>query len=523
MRRAYQIVGILLACALPPVATAQPGKGIGREVSVPQHLEDGDEYRVPMSRLFALGKQLFAAAWTNQEGGGRPLMKGTGKGLSDPSNPLAGTRGFNRFSAPDANSCAGCHNMPYGITGGRGDFVTNVFVLGQRFDFATFDAKDQVRTRGNLDERGQAATPETIANSRMTTGLMGAGFLELIAREITEDLQRIRGSVKPGESKPLVAKGLSFGRLSRTADGLWVTSAVEGISRLSLISPDSLSPPSLIIRPWHQASNVVSLREFSNNAFNHHHGIQTTERFGRDTDSDGDGFTNEMTRADVTAVTLFQATLQVPGRVIQRDPQIESAVLRGEAVFAEVGCARCHLPSLLLKSPIFDEPSVYNPATNLRPGEAAPVRVDLTSDALPLPRLKAVNGVIDVPAYTDMKLHNITAGPNDPDAEPLDMNWFPWSPNFAAGNSRFLTKRLWDSGNGAPYFHHGKFTTLRQAILAHAGEAESERRAFEVISSSDRDSLIEFLKTLQILPPGVKDRIVDENFHKREWPPQSLR
>jgi hypothetical protein len=32
----------------------------------------------------------------------------------------------------------------------------------------------------------------------------------------------------------------------------------------------------------HQAANVVSLREFTNNAFNQHHGMQSTERFGLD-------------------------------------------------------------------------------------------------------------------------------------------------------------------------------------------------------------------------------------------------
>src|SRR5947208_16863296 len=85
------------------------------------------------------GELLFKANWTEQEGGGRPLTKGTGRPLSDLSQRLTGGRSFNRISAPDANSCAGCHNVPYGISGGGGDFVTNVFVLGQRFDFMTFD------------------------------------------------------------------------------------------------------------------------------------------------------------------------------------------------------------------------------------------------------------------------------------------------------------------------------------------------------------------------------------------------
>ena len=57
----------------------------------------------------------------------------------------------------------------------------------------------------------------------------------------------------------------------------------------SLASPGPAAPPSLIIRPFHQAGRVVSLREFTNNAFNHHHGMQSVERFGTDTDPDGDG------------------------------------------------------------------------------------------------------------------------------------------------------------------------------------------------------------------------------------------
>ena len=137
-----------------------------------------------------------------------------------------------------------------------------------------------------------------------------------------------------------------FGKLTRRMDATWDTSQVEGLPRMSVIAPTPIDRPTLVIRPWHQSGSVVSLREFANNAYNHHHGIQTTERFGRDTDLDG--YANEMTRADVTAVALYQAALAVPGRVIPRDPDIEQAVLAGEKTFAKIGCARCHIPSLLL-------------------------------------------------------------------------------------------------------------------------------------------------------------------------------
>jgi hypothetical protein len=503
-----------------PIPTAQRERiSIGLEVSVPVHLQDGQEFTIPLPMLLAHGKLIFNANWTEQEGGGRPMTKGTGRALSDPSKPLMGSRAFNRISGPDANSCAGCHNQPYGISGGSGDFVTSVFVLGQRFDSATFDPEDKLPTRGTVDEFGEPTSAENIGNLRATTGLFGVGYLEMLARQITEDLQCIRGTIGLGETKALVSKGIHFGTLTLTKTGLWDTSKVVGLPRLSLLSGATNNPPSLVIRPWHQAANVVSIREFSNNAFNQHHGIQSTERFGVDTDPDGDGITNELTRADVTSVSVFQAALQVPGRVIPRDPEIEKAVLNGERVFEKIGCASCHINRLPLdkKGWIYSEPNPFNPPTNLRTGETKTLLVDLSSDVLPPPRLRPdTSGTVWVEAYTDFKLHNICEADG---AEPLDMNQSPWSPKFKQGNCFFLTKRLWGAANEPPFFHHGLFTTLRRSVLAHAGEALGSRVAFERLSPYEKDSLIEFLKTLQVLPPGTNALIVDENFQPREWPP----
>lgn len=496
-----------------------PAAMIGREVAIAQHLADGQEFSAPLAEVLAHGRRLFEANWTTQEGGGRPLTKGTGRPLADPSQPLVGHRAFNRISAPDANACAGCHNAPYGISGGGGDIVANVFVLAQRFDFATFDRADSLPTRGAVDESGSAITLQEAADSRATTGMFGAGYLEMLARQITQELQRIRGTVRRGETKALVAKGIHFGTLTLTREGLWDTSKVEGLGRLSLLTSGSNVPPTLIIRPWHQASNVVSLREFSNTAFNQHHGIQSTERFGLDTDPDGDGVVNEMTRADVTAVSVWQATLQVPGRVIPRDPAIERAVVDGERTFDRIGCATCHIPRLPLDKDgwIFVEPNPFNPAGNLRSGETRDLKVDLSSAQLPAPRLAPdASGVVWVEAYTDFKLHDICA---DGDREPLDQNASQWSNKIMDGNCRFLTKRLWGAANEPPFFHHGLFTTLRRSILAHAGEAAAARGAFEALTATERDGVIEFLKTLQVLPPGTTDRIVDEHFHARPWPP----
>ncbi len=495
---------------------------IGQEVSIIRHLQDGEEFNVSLRKLLAHGLKLFTANWTIQEGGGRPLTKGTGAPLSDPTEPLTFPRNFNRVSAPDANSCAGCHNAPFGVAGGGGDIVTNVFVLGQRFDFATFDRIHLIPTKSAVDERGEPVTLQSIANSRSTLGMFGSGFIEMLARQMTQELQAIRDAMPRLAARALITKGISFGAIARLADGTWNTSAVEGLPATSLATSGPDAPPSLIIRPFHQAGRVVSVREFTNNAFTHHHGIQPTERFGLGTDPDGDGFRDELTQADVTAAVIFQATLPVPGRVIPDDPEIEVAVLVGEARFRAITCTGCHVPSLPLdkKGWIFTEPNPFNPPGNLRPGDAPALEVDLTSAALPPPRLKHRQGVVDVPAFTDLKLHDITCGPDDPNREPLDMQQPPGSPGFFAGNSTFITRKLWGTANEVPFFHHGLFTTLREAILAHCGEALLARRAFEALSAYEQNAIIEFLKTLQVLPPGTRHLVVDEHGHKKKWPPR---
>lgn len=493
---------------LGPMANAA---SLGEEVSVPRHLA-GPAAGVPLPELLRHGERLFSAAWTSQEGGGRPLMNGAGHPMVDPAAPLVFPRNFNRISGPDANACTGCHNSPFGLAGGGGDFVSNVFLLGERFDFVTFDIFDTVPNRGSMDELARAVDMQTIANTRSPPGLFGAGFIEMLARQISADLQAIRDELKPGHSRTLSSKGISFGILSRRLDGTWDTSRVEGLAPASLAS--SLSrPPSLLIRPFHQHGAAVSLREFTNTAFNRHHGIQSAERFGGpEADPDGDGFADELTTADVTAVVLFQAGLPVPGQVIPNDTEVETAVQNGALLFEHIGCSDCHRPRLPLDRGgwVFTEPGPYNPAGNLGVEDEPVVSLDMTSAWLPGPRLKVERGVVWVPAFTDLKLHDITAGPDDPNREPLNPHAPPGSPEFFAGNSLFLTRKLWGTGNEPPYSHHGRHTTLRESVLAHAGEAYSQRAAFEALDAYGQASVIEFLKTLQVLPPGARALVVDE-------------
>lgn len=214
----------------------------------------------------------------------------------------------------------------------------------------------------------------------------------------------------------------------------------------------------------------------------------------------------------------------MPGRVIPNDPEIEEAVLLGEALFEDIGCASCHVSKLPLTAGgwIFTEPNPFNPPGNLQPGDAPDLSIDLTDRKLDLPRLKVDRRTraVWVPAYTDLKLHDITSGPTDPNREPLNMHFPPGSPEFFAGNSRFLTRKLWGVANEPPFFHHGQYATMREAIEAHHGEAEASNLEWQGLASYERDSIIEFLKTLQVLPSGTKFVVVDEKGNNKPWPPK---
>jgi CxxC motif-containing protein (DUF1111 family) len=419
----------------------------------------------------AQGRLLFAANFNELDGEGRPETTGTGAVRNRRVEP----QNFNRISSPEANSCGGCHNVPR--LGGGGDNVANVFVLGQRFEFVNFD--------GGVGDGGAAHTLQNVANERNTLGMFGSGFIELLSREITADLQSTQAdaivqaaAAAADVTLSLDSKGINYGSITAHSNGTVDTSAVVGVDA------------DLVIRPFHQKGVVVSLREFTNNAMNHHHGMQTEERFGTNVDADKDGMVNELSKGDMTALVLFQATLPAPGRVFPGTTGTEAAaVSAGETLFSTLGCAVCHVPELTLNDPVFSEPNPYNPAGNLRPADVASlVDVDLTT-AGPGPHLaKESDGTVKIHAYTDLKRHDMGAGL----AEPLVQAGVP-------GNL-FITRKLWGTYNEPPYMHHGRATTLKEAILMHGGEAQTAHDNYAALSNSDQDKVIAFLKTLQVLP-----------------------
>jgi len=444
---------------------AESGMRFGEESTVRPTLSQADAEKLGTKALIERGRQLFVAKFTVGDGAGRPGATGAIVPTRAANSDLPP---FFRTAGADSNACRGCHNDP--VPGGAGDFVSNAFV-SEGFSDADFDTVD----------------PQ-FSNERGTPALNGAGLVELLAREMTHELraQRRRAAADAratGKSVAvdLTSKGISFGRLVIEADGYMDVSGLDGVDQ------------DLLIRPFSQKGVFTSIRQFTINALNAHHGMQAVERFGErytgTSDFDADGVANELDAGDLTALVAFQATLPAPAQV--RPESADNAALadEGRKLFDRVGCAACHVPALPLESATFTEPSPFNPAGNLRAADVIePVRFQL--DVSGLARDK--HGRVLVPVYSDLKRHVIADGERPHFANELLSQRF-------VNRDEFLTARLWGAGSTAPYGHRGDLTTLREAIVNHGGGGGASRRAFEALGETEQRKIVGFLQTLRIV------------------------
>lgn len=422
----------------------------------------------PLPGLIAIGDTLFNGKFVKEDGVGRPDATGA---IVPTKVRRPSARVFQRLAGLDANSCASCHNDP--VPGGAGAFTVNVFV-SEGFESADFASLD----------------PQ-FSNERNTNALQGSGLIELLAREMTAELRALRsGAIADARHSgktvtvDLETKGVPFGQLIASADGSLDVSGIEGIDA------------DLTLRPFSQKGVFASLRQFTVNALNAHHGIQARERFGArwtgSSDFDKDGIENELSEGQVSALVAWQAALPPPTRKTDLPPVWTQAAVAGEQTFGEIGCAQCHRPSLPLETLKFQDPGPYEGAGTLRQDDTdVSIVLDLETLewAKSLPRDE--QGRVLVPLFGDLKRHKIADAARDTLGNEL------LSQRFVA-RDEFLTAELWGIGSTAPYGHRGDLTTLHEVINAHGGAATKARETYTALPEEDRQSVIAFLRSLEI-------------------------
>jgi len=422
-----------------------------------------------LETLIEAGRVLFSARFSVEDGVGRPMAT---QAIIPTKRKRPPRNEFSRTAGLDANACASCHNAP--VVGGAGDFTANVFV-SEGFQHSDFDTTD----------------PQ-FSNERNTNHLMGAGLVELLAREMSRDLLQVRSKALIEASEqdtvlktPLITKGVNFGSLTVHPDGRVDTADIDGVDH------------DLIIRPFSQKGVMTSLRQFTINALNHHHGMQASERFGprwtNSADFDEDGIEREITPGDVSALVAWQATLAPPIQTQPEDQRWATAAQQGQRQAQDIGCLACHRQYLPLNSLSFSDPGPMDAAGTLRSGEVADTSYNMALLDWAGTLTKDKNGAFKIPLFGDLKRHVIA----DQRISALGNELL--SQRFVERNV-FMTTELWGIASTAPYGHRGDMTTLREVIEAHGGDARESRDAWVGLRAADQNNVIAWLKTLVIQP-----------------------
>jgi Di-haem oxidoreductase, putative peroxidase len=467
--------------------------------------------------LFDHGDELTEIEFTEADGvGSLSLPNGDPLNTRFSRMPL-GTR----FTGPNGGSCLSCHNAPIGNAGG-----SNV---------------------ANVLQDPDPGTPGAF-NVRQTTSINGGGLSQILAEDMTEELQDLKQMAmdSPGTTVQLTVKdgAVSFGSIVCASASSCNYENVRGVS------------PDLIVRPMGWKGNMPTLRAFSADAAFGEMGMQSDEVLWKGVDpggtsapqmdGDGDGESRELSVGDVTALALYLALQEMPTTVLDLADQgltVLAAADRtmiedGKALFEKpvadggVGCARCHVAEMAITTTEFMEPSPRALAAfededlsgrNVGYTADSPLIVDLAGELADQPRVvKAADGSAVIRPYTDLKRHFMGVQLQDParayfpkTAGLADVRELPEDADAASqgsvttviGLGEFLTPELWGVGTTGPWLHDGRALTLRQAILFHGEEtpsgvpsaAQAERDAFAALSAADQDKVIAFLRNLVLV------------------------
>jgi hypothetical protein len=506
-------VAAAIAALLAAVVTAGdlPVIPLEEKPALASHVEQKDIVAGALSfqKLFAAGDTLFHTAYNGLDGVGAMRTAGGAPLPRFSVGPVGGGQPI----AVSAQACGDCHAVPFAAGAGH------------------------AHTRVLNDPDGDGKPP---FNARGTTSLHGDGLLQLLAMEMTEELEAARDAAaaqaraRPGTPvrRALTAKGVEYGQIVATADAAGKVafdhSAVVGVA------------PDLVVRPFGWKGFVPVLRSFVLVAANAAMGMQG-EEFAwrlppdRQPDPDGDGVARELTVGDITAMTIYNASQETPqgverlaslGMVAKPDAAALAHVEQGRTLFTRVGCASCHRPELRLQNTVFEEPTkrgnghyldgflaskepAYDPAR--------PVRVDMLKDAQP-PRVEpSPDGGAIVRLYGDLKWHHMgrqleegaAGGVFDSTLAPLQVDGKP----YVVPTDVFLTAELWGVGSTSPYLHDDRAGTLKEAILLHGedkppppgdagrSEAQEARDAFAALSAGEQAAVVSFIKSLVNFSP----------------------
>ena len=227
-------------------------------------------------------------------------------------------------------------------------------------------------------------------------------------------------------------------------------------------------------------------------------------------------FSVDVSQMEVMALQSYVSSLPRPIET-KADFDESHRTLRGERLFATVGCEICHTGEIRPVSGIFSDLLLHDMGPALQSPMPAPGTF-VSNNRLNAPifeeyRTTETSGA----GYYDSNLEIQSfplpypmARPDQPTfPKPISEDLFsntnvPFESTWNGLQREWRTPPLWGVADSGPYLHDGRAATLEEAILMHGGEAELARNNYEKLSAKEKELILEFLGSLRAPVPLVQ-------------------
>ncbi|MBA2116053.1 di-heme oxidoredictase family protein [Bremerella alba] len=201
----------------------------------------------------------------------------------------------------------------------------------------------------------------------------------------------------------------------------------------------------------------------------------------------------DLSKAQIDDLIRYVRSLDVPSQVLPNDPQQRKMIAEGKQLFANIGCAECHVENVGSVSGVYSDFLLHHMGQQFEdPIPAEPVAKFTERERMDV--IVSYHGMRRRAVTTEL-VKTMEVGPEQ--------------------HTEYKTPPLWGVADSAPYLHDGRATTLRAAIEWHGGEAYSSFRRFSLMSEEKQFSLLKFLESLkapqdaQEAPPQLTDSVAD--------------
>lgn len=229
------------------------------------------------------------------------------------------------------------------------------------------------------------------------------------------------------------------------------------------VAPGPKGPSGPVLGHFGWRGQTMSLQEFVLGACANELGLEVPghHQSANPLNPDAKASGLDMSEEQANQLIAYVAALPAPRQAYTRDAEKAKEVERGFATFKTLGCADCHVQDVGPAKGIYGDLLLHD----MGPGLA-----DAVSAVSAKQYLLRREGEIDtyINAGSALKV--------------LQQEW--------------RTPPLWGVRDSGPYLHDGRAKTLKEAILAHAGESILSIEKFAALPAKEQDELIGFLNTL---------------------------